>query len=234
MNQQQCRLKTIYIFIGPPGSGKGTLSNLCTSHFGWETLSTGNLCRKHIIEQTEIGKQIDFALKSGKLVSDSLITCLVEEWFEQISNKADAVILDGYPRTVAQAEALQNCLNTKFSWANIKIVRFSVEDEVVANRLGNRYTCTNKDCQAVYSLAKGSNLVPKRAAVCDYCSSVLGKRADDDMKAIQERLIVYHKHAGDLISFYGTQGYKAIEFNVDKNLDAVFTEFKQFACLHSL
>ena len=234
MNQQRCRLKNIYIFIGPPGSGKGTLSNLCVTQFGWDTLSTGNLCRKHIIEQTEIGKQIDFALKSGKLVSDSLIACLVEDWFEQISNKADAVILDGYPRTVVQAETLQAYLKNNFSWITIKIVKFSVEDEVVASRLGNRYICANKDCQAVYSLAEGSRLVPKRDGICDYCSSPLGKRADDDSKAIQERLVVYHKHEGDMISFYMTHGYKPVEFNVDKNLDAVFAEFKQLACLNSI
>ena len=228
------RLENIYIFIGPPGSGKGTLSNLCVAQFGWEKLSTGNLCRKHIIEQTEIGKQIDFALKSGKLVSDSLITCLVEEWFEHISKHASVVVLDGYPRTVAQARALSAYVSKNLPLVKTTIMRFFVEDEVVVSRLGNRCTCTNKDCQAVYSLAEGSELAPKQAGLCDYCSSPLGKRADDDIQAIRERLVTYHKHEEDLLSFYISQGYELIEFNVDKNLDTVFSEFKQLACLNSI
>ena len=228
------RLKDIYIFIGPPGSGKGTLSNLCVSQFGWEKLSTGNLCRKHIIEQTEIGKQIDFALKSGKLVSDSLIICLVEEWFEHISTKADAVILDGYPRTVAQAQALDAYVSKNLPLVKTTIMRFFVDDDVVVARLGSRYTCTNKDCQAVYSLVEGSALAPKHAGVCDYCSSPLGKRSDDESQAIRERLVVYHKHEQDLLSFYASREYGLIEFNVDKNLDAVFSDFKQLTCLNSI
>ena len=221
------KLKEVYIFIGPPGSGKGSLSNLCVAHLGWRKLSTGNLCRKHIVEQTEIGKQIDFALKSGKLVSDDLITNLVDEWFEEISTQASAVILDGYPRTLAQAKSLHMYASKKLTSLKTKIVKFFVDDEVVLARLNDRYTCTNKDCQAVYSLTKKSSLAPKRSGVCDYCSFALGKRADDETRTIQERLVVYHKHEKDLLLFYKSQGYSLLEFNVNKNLDAVFSDFRQ-------
>ena len=221
------QLKSIYVFIGPPGSGKGSLSSLCVNELGWSQLSTGNLCRKHIVEQTELGKQIDFALKSGKLVSDSLITSLVDEWLSGIVEQTEAVILDGYPRTVIQAQALHDFIQKNQQEFTVKIVRFFLEDEVVVDRLGARYTCSNKHCQAVYSLIEGSPLAPKRAYVCDRCSSDLARRLDDAIEAIRERLIVYNRHEQDLLNFYQGQGYPIIEFNVDKSLDAVFNEFKQ-------
>src|SRR5438105_2140053 len=95
----------IFIFLGPPGSGKGSVSRLCIKDLGWVQLSTGNLCRKHIAKQTEIGKEIDFAIKSGKLVSDDLITNMVLEWFQKDFDDSHTVILDGYPRTIMQAQA---------------------------------------------------------------------------------------------------------------------------------
>ena len=116
--------KSVFIFIGPPGSGKGTLSHLCVSSLRWVQLSTGNLCRKHIAEQTEIGKQIDFALKSGKLVSDSLINAMVHDWFSMTIQEADNIILDGYPRTVAQAEALHEYLQKNLSHVDVQVIRF--------------------------------------------------------------------------------------------------------------
>lgn len=221
------RLKNVYVFLGPPGSGKGSLSALCVNELGWEQLSTGNLCRKHILEQTELGKQIDFALKSGKLVSDSLITSLVNDWFTTIKDEADAVILDGYPRTVVQAQALDEFIKSNPDKLNVRVVRFFLEDELVVARLGARYTCSNKNCQAVYSLIKGSPLAPKSSEVCDRCSCPLTRRNDDVIDAIRERLVVYHRHENDLINFYQSHGYSIVEFNVDKSLDAVFNEFKQ-------
>ena len=94
----------VILFIGPPGSGKGTLSQKCVQKLGWQQISTGDLCRRHIAKQTEIGKSIDFAIKSGKLVSDGLISQMVFDWFRQENIESDVVILDGYPRTVNQAK----------------------------------------------------------------------------------------------------------------------------------
>jgi len=227
------RLKEVYVFIGPPGSGKGTLSNLCVTELGWVQLSTGNLCRKHITEQTEIGKQIDFALKSGKLVSDDLIIQLVNDWFSQVITQVEAVILDGYPRTKHQAEALNRFINDFKGRLQVKVVRFSLDDDIIINRLGSRYTCANKNCQAVYSMVEGSELAPKNPNTCDKCAGSLVRRADDAFDSIKERLAIYHKHENDLLQFYRSLGYSVIDFNVDKNLNMVFDEFKQLANIAS-
>lgn len=227
------RLKEVYVFIGPPGSGKGTLSNLCVTELGWVQLSTGNLCRKHITEGTEIGKQIDFALKSGKLVSDDLIIQLVNDWFSQVVTQVEAIILDGYPRTKYQAEALNRFINDYTGQLQVKVVRFSLDDDIIINRLGSRYTCANKNCQAVYSMVEGSELAPKKPNTCDKCAGALVRRADDAFDSIKERLAIYHKHENDLLQFYRSLGYQVIDFNVDKNLNMVFDEFKQLANIAS-
>jgi len=218
--------KKVYIFIGPPGSGKGTLSHLCVKTLGWIQLSTGNLCRKHIAEQTEIGKQIDFALKSGKLVSDSLINAMVHEWFLTTIKHADNVILDGYPRTVGQAHALHEFLKHHLSYIDVEIVRFSISDESVVSRICGRLVCVNKDCQEVYSTNPGSR-VPSLHMRCDICSSDLGRRNDDAVAAVKDRLQTYHKHEQDLLSFYAQTPFSIKEFMAEKQLEEVFEEFKK-------
>lgn len=218
--------KNVFIFIGPPGSGKGTLSHLCVKALGWVQLSTGNLCRKHIAEHTEIGKQIDFALKSGKLVSDSLINDMVYDWFGTTVKESDNIILDGYPRTVAQAEALHDFLVKKMPEVKVQVVRFSVSDEVVMDRICTRLVCVNKDCQEVYSSSEGSRQ-PKREMICDVCSSKLGRRNDDEMSSAKDRLQTYHKHEQELINFYRRAHLPIREFAVERPLEQVFNDFKK-------
>jgi adenylate kinase len=225
--------KQIYIFVGPPGSGKGSLSSLCTNKMGWVSLSTGNLFRKHILEQSHIGKQIDFAIKSGKLVSDELVSEMVRDWFVEYFDEMPAIILDGYPRTVVQAGSFLQFLREKFGQFQLRIVRFFVADETVVERLSNRYICKNIDCQSVYSLMKGSPLSPRVSMMCDKCDSPLGRRSDDEPRAIRERLTIYHQHEKNLLQFYLTHKYPVIEFNVDKKLHDVFEEFKQLMCLNA-
>ena len=214
------------VFIGPPGSGKGTLSNLCVQKFGWEQLSTGNLCRKHISEQTSIGQQIDFAIKSGKLISDRLMTDMVDEWLTSIGSSHKTLILDGYPRTIPQAKALDELLKSKYTSLKLHIIRFIVPEECVISRLGSRYICQNNKCQAVYSVAEGSSLAPKQSMICDRCKSPLIQRKDDTQEAIQDRMIVYHMHEKELISFYRNAGYKVIEVDANRPHQEVFEDFK--------
>lgn len=217
--------KAIIILIGPPGSGKGTISRLCTEKLGCAQLSTGNLCRKEIAEGTEIGKQIDFALKSGKLVSDSLISKMVEDWLFEKRDAGQAIILDGYPRTVAQADSLYHLLNGKLNEYRVFIIRMNISDDAIIARLVGRYVCSNKECQAVYSVLKDSPLAPKKDMICDVCSHALIRRKDDQEDSIRERLITYHQHEQALLDFYVGKGQTVIEFDAAKPFGQLFQEF---------
>lgn len=221
--------KNIFVFIGPPGSGKGSLSNLCVTQLGWVQLSTGNLCRKHILEQTPLGKEIDFAIKSGNLVSDHLITAMVEEWLidEMAKPEVSAIILDGFPRTAEQAHALDLLLKEQFKTVKLHIIRLNIPDEILVNRLSNRVVCQNKDCQAVYSMAEGSLLRPKNDMKCDLCGSPLGRRKDDEMNTVRERLAIYRRHEQALLSYYQKNHEQILSLNVDKPLVKVFEDFKK-------
>ncbi len=225
--------KSVYIFVGPPGSGKGTLSHLCVKTLGWVQLSTGNLCRRHIADRTEIGQQIDFALKSGKLVSDDLINAMVQEWFISAIQESDNIILDGYPRTVGQAQALHTFLQEKMPNVSVNVVRFFISDEAVVSRICGRLVCQNKDCQEVYSLHPGAR-IPAMEMRCDSCSGILGRRTDDAITAVQDRLQTYYKHEQDLLNFYAQEPFKTKELAVNKQLDEVFEEFKELVGLSNL
>ena len=217
----------ILVFIGPPGSGKGTISSYCTKNLGWEQLSTGDLCRKHIREQTEIGKQIDFFIKSGRLVTDSVIIEMVNQWLEQQLASGKDIILDGYPRTIAQAEALDSLLKEKFAGVNLHVVTFEVPDEVVIERLCERYVCQSSECQAVYSMIEGSGLKPKDDMICDLCASPLKRRLDDTKESVIERLKIYHEHENTLANFYRNKIGKILKLDARKPIEDVIFDFKK-------
>ncbi|MFC1841702.1 adenylate kinase family protein [Candidatus Dependentiae bacterium] len=220
----------IFVLLGAPGSGKGSLSGLLVEDFGWQQLSTGNLCRKHIEEQTEIGKQIDFVLKSGKLVDDSVIIEMVNQWLVDKIESGETVLLDGYPRNVVQAKALDDLLKEeRFAGTDFKVIRFLVPDDVVSERLGSRRVCQNKDCQAVYSVAQGSSLRPKTDMICDKCSSPLEIRNDDKPDVIKKRLAGYHDYENDILNFYNQQGQEVVDIDAQMPLDDVFENFKKIA-----
>lgn len=221
----------VVIFIGAPGSGKGSLSRFVIEKFGWEQLSTGNLCRKNIDEQTEIGKQMDFFIKSGKLVPDSIIIEMVNQWLTEQLLSGKNVILDGYPRTVAQAEALDKFLDEKFVDTSVRVVKFDVSDDIVIERLCERYVCQNGDCQAVYSMATGSSLRPKKDMICDICSSPLKRRSDDTKEAIAHRLEVYHEHKNKLLDYYRNKAQHIDKIDVKRPLNEIFEDFKQLVGL---
>ena len=215
----------VLIFIGPPGAGKGSLAALCVKHFDWLQISTGNLCRKHIAEQTKIGKEIDLIIKSGKLIDDALISFMVFDWFNEHVDTSSGIIFDGYPRTVAQAQAFDAMLHEKFPAVQMRVILFNINDDVVVNRLCSRYVCQNKECQAVYSLSPDSYLVPTARMVCDLCSGPLGRREDDTEDAVRKRLDIYHRHEQQLINFYQENGTEIIRLDASRLLHEVFEKF---------
>lgn len=230
MNTNKHKQKTIVIFIAPPGAGKGSLSYLLVKRQNWVQLSTGNLCREQIAQGTELGSQIDFIIKSGKLISDGIIVELVRDWLVKNLAHAQGVILDGFPRTVAQAAALDTLLHElatdpEFTDVQLKIVHLKLSDACVMQRLTERLICQEKTCQAVYSVQKDSPRAPQCNLTCDECSGRLVRRADDEKIAIAQRLAVYHEHEQELLDFYHAHGQVVITINADQPLENVYSEF---------
>lgn len=219
--------KDLFIFIGAPGSGKGSLSRLCVDELGLTQLSTGFLCRKHIAEKTPIGEKIDLVINSGKLIPDNMILDMVKQWLGEHINSVQGIILDGFPRTGSQAEALQNLIEQQLPNFTVNVVKLAISNQAVTQRLLNRSICQNQNCQAVYSTAENSRLRPKKDGICDRCSSPLRKRDDDAEAVIAQRLHDYNDQERELMSFYADHGVNVVTINVEQPLESVFEEFKQ-------
>ena len=212
----------VLIFLGPPGSGKGSLSHIAVKELGFKQISTGNLCRKHIVNQTEIGKEIDAVIKQGKLISDDLITGMVTDWFSN-NSKNLRIILDGYPRTVAQAKAFSAF--SDYSKLNISIVKLDVSDDKLIKRVESRIVCSNSDCQHVYSSNVNSRKSPNIIGICDDCSSELIKRKDDNLESITKRLKIYRDHESGLLDHFKDKSYNIYDISADQPLVDVYDSF---------
>lgn len=210
--------------MGVPGAGKGALSQLIAQRKGWPIISAGDLCRFHVKNGTEIGKKIDFAIKSGNLISDQLITDLVREELVSVCCDAEWVILDGYPRTEKQVEHLAALQQKDLCGVSIKVVRIVVPDQVVLDRLLNRAVCENQACKAVASFKKDAD-GNKTVLFCQLCGSSLEHRSDDTEETIKKRLAIYHLFEQGLIERYRTMGYEVIDVDGNKSLDQVYECF---------
>lgn len=225
-------MRDIYVFIGAPGAGKGSLARILSTRMGWKQLSTGNLCRMHTENKTDIGKQIDFSLRRGILIPDGLVTMMVGCWILELPDEVSSVVLDGYPRTISQAEGLERIIKEHAQALKVRVIKFFISNENVIIRLSSRFVCGNKKCQLVYSVAGGELLAPRSAMTCDICASTLQRRVDDDPDVVRDRLKVYRHHEQDIVNFYLEAGRPVIEMNVEKPLETVFEEFKELMCLN--
>jgi adenylate kinase len=178
------------LFLGPPGAGKGTLAGLVSKDHGIPQISTGDMFREAIKKETELGKKVKAILASGELVPDELTVDLVKERLAQ-GDAAKGFILDGFPRTIPQAEALGKIQ------ALDAVVNFAIDDEMVVQRLSGREIC--KNCGAIYHV---KNMPSKVKGVCDKCGGPLYTRPDDSLESIKNRLDVYRKQTEPLIEFY--------------------------------
>lgn len=230
MHEQQSLNNVVFSFYGPPGAGKGTLASMCSEKLNYKTLSTGELCRKHIARKTEFGTKIEDLLKAGVLVPDGLITQIVGSWLSDKVQTA-SLILDGYPRTLQQAKLFLDILNNKEINIDFKILFFEISDEAILKRLSNRLVCSDQNCQAVYSL---TSLLPVKKGICDKCGEKLQRRFDDKIEIIKERLKHYPRHKKELLDYYKSEGVTVYFIDLgSKSRNEVFEEFKERFALKS-
>lgn len=189
------------VLLGAPGAGKGTVANLLTEHDGSVQISTGDILRAAVKEGTELGKEAKGYMDRGDLVPDSLIMSMMEERL-QAEDCDKGFILDGFPRTIPQAEELKRLLE-RLGIALDLVVNLEVPKEVILDRLTTRRTCANPDCQAIYNIKSNP---PTEDGRCRICGSPVIQRDDETEEAIMNRLETYNEKTAPLISFYQKEG----------------------------
>lgn len=187
------------ILLGAPGAGKGTVAKLLSKMDGSVQISTGDILRAAVKDGTELGKQADAYMKAGDLVPDSLIMGIMEERLQEDDCKA-GYLLDGFPRTIPQAEQLKELL-ARIGEKLDFVVSLDVPRDVILDRLTTRRTCT--ECGAIYNVKSSPTKVD---GVCDKCGGPVVQRDDETEEAISNRLDVYNEKTAPLVDFYEKEG----------------------------
>ncbi len=183
------------VLMGPPGAGKGTQGEILSKRLGVDTISTGVMLRTAIKEQTEIGKNVEKIINAGNLVPDDVMVELIKERLAK-PDCAKGFILDGFPRTTAQAVAL-----TESGVKIDKVLSLEVDDDKIVERLSSRREC--RKCGAPYNVISNK---PEIEGKCDKCGGDLIQRADDNPETIQNRLNVYHEQTEPIKAYYEKKG----------------------------
>ena len=189
------------ILLGAPGAGKGTVAKLLTAYDGSVQISTGDILRAAVKEGTDLGKEAKGYMDRGDLVPDALIMQIMEVRLQQ-PDCQKGFILDGFPRTIPQAEALKK-LMAKIGISLDFVVNLEVPRDVILDRLTTRRTCSNPDCQEIYNIKSNP---PKADGTCKKCGSPTIQRDDETEEAINFRLETYRSKTSPLIDFYRKEG----------------------------
>lgn len=207
------------ILMGPPGAGKGTQAEKIKAAYPIPHISTGDMFREAVSNKTPLGMEAKKYMDEGKLVPDEVTIGIVEEMLNQ-PDCQEGFLLDGFPRTVAQAEALDKIM-AKMGKKLEAAINIQVPDEVLIDRMTGRVTC--KECKAVYHLKFNP---PAKEGVCDKCGGELVERSDDRGDIVRKRLEVYNEQTNPLIEYYRGTG---ILYNIDGNrpTEEVFADIKK-------
>lgn len=198
------------IIFGPPGAGKGTQAERLAKHFNLCHISTGDIFRENINNRTKLGKEAEAYIEQGRLVPDKVVNLMMKEKMSLLDKD---FILDGYPRTLQQAEFLDG-LEKKVDW----VIVLQVDEEELVDRLSHRYTCSN--CQSVFHKLYNPSKVE---GICDKCGQELILREDDTPSVIKRRIEVYKLETEPVISFYKSKN-NIIKINGSNSIDKVTGE----------
>lgn len=191
----------VIIMLGAPASGKGSVAAILSEELKISSISSGDIFREYISEGGEIGKKLNEYMNKGELVPDDLVLEMIGDRLNQNDVK-NGVILDGFPRTVTQAEALDKMLKSENKKIDLVVNLETPEDEIL-ERITNRRICSNKTCKAVFNTVLTP---PKQEGICDKCGSKLYQRDDDTYEKAKNRLDVYKKETAPLVEYYEKQG----------------------------
>ncbi len=188
----------ILVLLGPPGSGKGTQAKRLTAEKGWPQLSTGDMLRSAIAQGTQLGLEAKSYMDKGALVPDEVVIGLIRERMNA-SDAKGGFILDGFPRTIPQAEALDGMLASQGRQVDGAVL-FEIPDSELVRRLSGRRTCSK--CGTMFHIETSK---PKKEGICDVCGGTLIQRDDDQPQVIQNRLSVYHQQTAPVADYYRNQ-----------------------------
>jgi adenylate kinase len=209
-------MKRRLIFLGPPGAGKGTQAQILEKRFKLLQISTGDILREAVKNETELGLLAKEYMDKGELVPDDIIIGLVREAITSYSAR-DGYILDGFPRTIPQADALNKMLDELGQKIDC-VLFFDLDDEEIVKRLSGRRTCRN--CGAMYHIETNP---PKVDGICDRCGGELYQRDDDKEEIVRERLRVYRENTMPLIDYYKARGL-LVRIDASKEIDEITDE----------
>ena len=213
----------VYIFIGPPGAGKGTMGDIFCEKTGVVHISTGQLLRDEMTNGTELGKKVKDIIAAGALVSDEIVAEMVKNRLAKQDILEHGCLLDGFPRTVAQADMLDKIIaDSPLSMAGVLLIE--ADNEMLMGRLTSRRMCSNKACGAIYNVI---SLPPKKEGICDKCGAPLIQRSDDSEETAKQRLNVYEAQTAPLIGYYEAKGVLVRTRSTNSSLEENYSRLEK-------